>query len=84
MKESVSLVPHYIMLGIFFIAGAICFLSALANAKWFLNSRNLGFLRRYLSPFWIRIAYGVLGVCLMIIALFFYHNLQTLDFQKLQ
>ncbi len=82
MKEAPSLIPHYIMLGIFFLAGAVCFIAALSNAKWFLESRNLGFLRNYFKPKWIRVIYIIIGIALMVFALSFYHNLQLLELKK--
>lgn len=82
MKEATSLTPHYIMLAIFFLAGAVCFIASLANAQWFLNSRNIIFLRKYLKPKWIRIAYIIIGLILMISALYFYHNLQNLALKR--
>lgn len=82
MKEAPSMVPHYIMLSIFFIAGAVCFISAMSNAKWFLNSRNLSFLRSHLSPKWVRIVYGIIGIALMVIALLFYHKIDVMNMQQ--
>ena len=80
MKEVQSLMPHYIMQGIFFLAGAICFVAALTNAKWFLDSNHIGFLRRYLSRKLIRILYILIGIALMCLALYFYANLKQIHY----
>lgn len=82
MKEASSFIPHYIMLGIFFLAGATCFLASLSNAKWFLNSRNIGFLRKYIPPTGIRIIYIFIGAILMVLALYFYYNLRNIQFEQ--
>ena len=76
MKEVQSLIPHYIMQGIFFLAGAICFLAALANSKWFFESSNIRFLRKYLNRNMIRVVYAIIGITLMCLALYFYYNLE--------
>ena len=78
MQEVQSLLPHYIMQGIFFLAGAICFLVALADAKWFFESGHIGFLRKYLNRKAMRLLYAIIGIILMCLALYFYYNLGQL------
>ena len=77
MKEVTNLVPHYIMLAIFFGVGALCFIAALSNFKWFFNSSNVAFLRKYIkNPQYIRLIYAVIGIVLMCLALYFYYTLK--------
>ena len=79
MKEIPNLIPHYIMQGIFFLAGAICFIAALANTKWFFEARNIGFLRGHFNRKALRIIYAIIGISLMCLALYFYYNLEQLQ-----
>ena len=72
------------MQAIFFIAGAVCFLAALADAKWFFTSRNVAYLKKYFNRKGIRIIYAIIGVVLMGLALFFYYNLQQISFEKIR
>lgn len=78
MKEAPNMIPHYIMQGIFFVAGAICFIAALSDAKWFFNARNVGYLKKYFNRKAIRVIYAFIGIALMCLALFFYYNLQKI------
>lgn len=77
MKEATSLIPHYIMLGIFFLSGTVCFISALANAKWFFDSQSLNFFKKRIEQrMTLRIIYAIIGILLMCLALYFYYTLQ--------
>ncbi len=82
MNEIPNLIPHYIMQGIFFLAGAVCFIAALSNAKWFFESKNIDYLRKYFNRTIIRIIYATLGIALMTLALYFYYNLEQLILNK--
>lgn len=77
MKEATNLIPHYIMLGIFFVVGALCFIAAISNSKWFFSSGNVAFLKKYFkNPNYIRLIYAIIGIALMCLALYFYYTLK--------
>ncbi|MDR0961237.1 MAG: immunity 17 family protein [Mediterranea sp.] len=63
---------HYLIQGIFLLAGLTALLAALGNWNWFFNSRNAAFIVNNVGRPRARLFYGVLGVILIVMAVFFY------------
>lgn len=64
--------PHYIVLGIFAVAGLVALLASTFNWNWFFNSRNARSIIQGMGRKRARILYGALGLILIGLALFFY------------
>lgn len=65
---------HYIILGIFAIAGITSLLAALLNWDWFFTAQNTQFVVRNVGRTRARWFYGVLGFILICTAVFFFLN----------
>lgn len=63
---------HFVVQGLFFLAGIVSVLAALLNWNWFFNARNSQLIVRNVGRNRARLFYGVLGFILMSMAVFFY------------
>lgn len=68
--------PHYFIQGLFALAGLIALLAAIFNWKWFFEAQNAQFIVRNVGKQRARLFYGVLGLILIVMAVFFYHKTQ--------
>lgn len=64
--------PHYIVLGIFAIAGLVAVLASTFNWEWFFSSRNAQSIIKGMGRKRARILYGVFGLILIGLAFFFF------------
>ncbi|WP_297328440.1 immunity 17 family protein [uncultured Bacteroides sp.] len=65
---------QYIVQGIFVLAGVLSLLAALFDWDWFFTARNAQFIVRNVGRKQARWFYGVLGIILISMALFFLMN----------
>ncbi len=65
---------QYIVQGIFVLAGILSLLAALFDWDWFFTARNAQFIVRNVGRKQARWFYGVLGIILISMALFFLMN----------
>ncbi len=65
---------QYIVQGIFVIAGIISLLAAILDWEWFFTARNTQFLVQNVGRQRARLFYGVLGVILISMSIFFFLN----------
>lgn len=63
---------HYLVHGLFATAGVLSLLAALFDWNWFFTAQNTRFIVHHIGRFHARIFYGVLGVLLIVLALFFF------------
>ncbi|MBQ8224860.1 MAG: immunity 17 family protein [Bacteroides sp.] len=63
---------HYIIQGIFAVAGVVALLAALLNWDWFFTSRNARLVVDNVGRRQARLFYGLLGLVLIAAALFFF------------
>lgn len=64
--------PQYLVQGIFALAGITSLLAALLNWNWFFSARNTQLIVRNVGRTRARLFYGVLGVILIGMAVFFF------------
>lgn len=65
---------QYIVQGIFVIAGIISLLAAILNWEWFFTARNTQFVVQNVGRQRARLFYGILGVILISMSIFFFLN----------
>lgn len=63
---------HYFVQGLFLLAGLVSILASLLNWNWFFNARNAQLIVRNVGRNRARLFYGILGLILMGMAVFFY------------
>lgn len=66
--------PQYFVQGIFAVAGIIAILAAALNWDWFFNAQNAQLIVRNVGRNRSRLFYGVLGLILVGMSLFFFYN----------
>ncbi|WP_071147143.1 immunity 17 family protein [Bacteroides ihuae] len=66
--------PKYFVQGIFAVAGIIAILAAALNWDWFFNTQNAQLIVRNVGRNRSRLFYGVLGLILVGMSLFFFYN----------
>lgn len=66
--------PQYFIQGLFALAGIVAILAAIFNWKWFFEARNAQFIVRNVGANRARLFYGVLGIILIVMAVFFYYK----------
>jgi len=66
--------PQYFVQGIFAVAGIIAILAAALNWDWFFNTQNAQLIVRNVGRNRSRLFYGVLGLILVGMSLFFFYN----------
>lgn len=64
--------PHYFVQGLFVATGVIALLASLLNWDWFFKARNTQFIVSNVGRSWARLFYGVLGLILIGMAIYFY------------
>ena len=65
---------QYIVQGIFAVAGIISLLAAILDWEWFFTARNTQFAVKSVGRKGARLFYGVLGVILIGMSVFFFLN----------
>ena len=68
------LMSQYIVQGIFAVAGIVALLAAILNWDWFFTAQNTQFVVRNVGRRQARWFYGVLGVILISMSVFFFLN----------
>ena len=68
------MVSGYIIQGIFALAGIVSLLAAVLDWEWFFTARNTRFIVQNVGRRQARWFYGVLGVLLVGMAVFFFFN----------
>lgn len=63
---------HYVIQGLFVIAGLVSILAAALNWDWFFNARNAQLIVRNVGRHRARLFYGILGVILIVMAVYFF------------
>lgn len=66
--------PQYLVQGIFAVAGIVAILAAALNWDWFFNAQNAQLIVRNVGRKRARLFYGVLGIILVGMSLFFFYN----------
>ncbi|MBP1614769.1 MAG: putative transrane protein [Bacteroidetes bacterium] len=66
--------PQYFVQGIFAVAGIVAILAAALNWDWFFNAQNAQLIVRNVGRKRARLFYGVLGIILVGMSLFFFYN----------
>lgn len=69
--------PHYFVQGLFVLAGIVAILASVLNWNWFFNARNAQLIVRNVGRQRARLFYGVLGLILIGMAVFFYFETRT-------
>ena len=64
--------PHYFVQGLFAVTGIIALLASLLDWDWFFKAQNTQFIVRKGGRSWARLFYGILGLALMGMAIYFY------------
>ncbi|MDR0657886.1 MAG: immunity 17 family protein [Mediterranea sp.] len=64
--------PHYFVQGLFAVTGIIALLASLLDWDWFFKAQNTQFIMRNVGRSWARLFYGILGLALMGMAIYFY------------
>ena len=67
---------HYFILGLFVISGCIALLAALCNWDWFFTAGNAQSVVRRLGRNYSRLLYGVCGVLLIGLAIYFFQTIR--------
>ncbi|WP_455587360.1 immunity 17 family protein [Bacteroides sp.] len=71
------MIPHYFILSLFAIAGIISLLAALLNWGWFFTAHNAQTVVRRIGRSRARILYGIVGLLLIGMAVFFFHSIKN-------
>ena len=66
------MIGQYVVQGIFALAGLTSLLAALLNWDWFFTARNAQLIVRNVGRKRARLFYGILGIILIGMAMFFY------------
>lgn len=69
------MVSGYIIQGIFALAGIVSVLAAVLDWEWFFTAQNTRFIVRSLGRRRARWCYGLLGVVLVVLAVFFFRQI---------
>jgi len=64
--------PHYFVQGLFVLTGIIAVLASVLNWDWFFKARNAQLIVRNVGRPRARLFYGVLGLILIGMAIYFY------------
>lgn len=70
---------HYVMQAIFATMGIVTLLASLANWEWFFTAQNMQFITSRVGRKGARIIYGILGVTLIALAIFFYNEVKNMS-----
>ncbi len=66
--------PNYFILTVYILVGCIILLGAIFNWDWFYTARNLRFITNRFGRKWARVAYGVVGVIVIVQAALLLHS----------
>lgn len=69
---------HYFVQGLFLLAGIVAILASLLNWNWFFNARNAQLIVRNVGRPRARLFYGVLGLIMVGMAVYFYFQVEKL------
>ena len=69
------LIPHFILLGLFILAGILSLLAALFNWNWFFNTNNVQGLIRRFGLKRTRCFYAIMGLVFITMAIYFIDKL---------
>lgn len=69
---------HYLLQAILMISGAVALVVSILDADWFFRSRNAEPVVRALGRKRSRMLYAILGVVLMVSAMFFYSRVSQM------
>jgi small neutral amino acid transporter SnatA (MarC family) len=64
--------PHYFVQGLFVLTGIIALLASALNWDWFFRAQNAQFIVRRAGRKRARLLYGILGLILIGMAIYFY------------
>lgn len=65
---------QYFVQGLFVLSGIISLLAAILNWKWFFDAQNAQFIVRNVGRKRARLFYGILGIILIVMAVFFHYK----------
>jgi hypothetical protein len=71
---------HYFVQGLFAVTGIIALLASLLNWDWFFKAQNTQFIVRNVGRSRARLFYGVLGLALIGMAIYFYFETTRIIF----
>ncbi len=63
---------HYFVQALFALAGIVALLASVFNWKWFFTAQNAQLIVRNVGPGRARLFYGLLGLIMIAMAVFFY------------
>ena len=66
---------HYFIITLFALAGVVSMLAAVLDWEWFFTAQNTRFIVRSLGRRRARWCYGLLGVVLVVLAVFFFRQI---------
>ncbi len=66
---------HYFIITLFALAGVVSVLAAVLDWEWFFTAQNTRFIVRSLGRRRARWCYGLLGVVLVVLAVFFFRQI---------
>ncbi len=66
---------HYFIITLFALAGIVSVLAAVLDWEWFFTAQNTRFIVRSLGRRRARWCYGLLGVVLVVLAVFFFRQI---------
>ena len=66
---------HYFIITLFALAGVVSMLAAVLDWEWFFTAQNTRFIVRSLGRRRARWYYGLLGVVLVVLAVFFFRQI---------
>ncbi len=69
------MIAHYFLLSLFIISGSIALLAAIFNWNWFFTASNAQSIVRRLGRLKARLLYGVCGVILISLAIYFFRTI---------
>ncbi len=67
--------PNYFILTVFILVGCLIVLAAIFNWDWFYTARNARFITSRFGRKWARIAYGLIGVIVIVQAALLLHSI---------
>ena len=66
---------HYFIITLFALAGVVSVMAAVLDWEWFFTAQNTRFIVRSLGRRRARWCYGLLGVVLVVLAVFFFRQI---------
>ena len=75
------MVMHYIIQALFVLIGLLALLAALFNWEWFFTAQNTQFIVANAGRNRARLFYGIVGIILMIMSVFFFFQVKEAGIQ---